>query len=483
MRTLKYRLAGAMLPIALLLLTSCGGATEPPTGTPLSTATAQPAQFTRTQPAPALTKPTDNSSLPTPNRQPAIRNPQSTAEPDDCLRSVGSVYQWYTWVSAGTPDAVANITKGLRSKCADDRRLAIWALGSVHRADSIPAIRDYIAAYPHGDLWHDTVDLTDLARDAEAYIAAPEDGSRTYAVDDLALFREIPKFTEENMPFPGPAAHVKAGTPLVLLGEIRTGQTRPDHGGETPLVMERVQIPNDPQTYYVDISPYVAMSPAYFGRPHPSTTQTPAPRAVNPQSAIPTATDEPDACQDIVGNVYRWRGMIDNYSHSDAQKVTPNLQSPCVESRWLAVWVLGSVRDRAALPSLEAYIAAHPNGDWLHDDFDVTAVARAAVAYINAPADPPRNYATENLPLYNAVIHYTDGVHPPDPVKVVPAGTPLTLMDGPPSTQSISDHGGLTPIVFRRVQVPGDQAIYYLDVSNYVGVGPEMFRVPQPPTP
>ena len=36
------------------------------------------------------------------------------------------------------------------------------------------------------------------------------------------------------------------------------------HGGDTEVVFERVQRPNDPQTYYLEVSRYVISEPSYF---------------------------------------------------------------------------------------------------------------------------------------------------------------------------------------------------------------------------
>jgi hypothetical protein len=200
---------------------------------------------------------------------------------------------------------------------------------------------------------------------------------------------------------------------------------------------------------------------------------TPAARA--------TATAEPESCFRAVGAIYNWYDLLDTYQPGDAPKLTQSLASPCVEDRWLSIWALGSAHDPAALPALDAYLAAHPAGDWFRDEFDLAPVARAAISYTRAPLDPTRTYTVRNVTLYpRAPTVAADAVVAGPEAGVLPAGAAITLLERLDTHATRPDHGGETAVVFERFQPAGDSRAYYLDISAYVAALPAYFRPPAP---
>jgi hypothetical protein len=162
------------------------------------------------------------------------------------------------------PGDTATIAKDLQSACVDDRALAIWALGSIHDQTALPALQAYVAAHPDGDWRRAEYDLVPVAQAAIAYIQAPPDTTHTYMVRPRGLYAAQPKYDADGNLNRSPVQTIPAGAPLIRVQKIHTGDMRPDHGGETEVVFERVQRPNDPQTYYLEVSRYVSTEPSYF---------------------------------------------------------------------------------------------------------------------------------------------------------------------------------------------------------------------------
>jgi len=180
-------------------------------------------------------------------------------------------------VDSYQPGGAGPILAGLRSACAEDRWLALWASGSIHDPAALPALQAYLAAHPHGDWLGDRFDLVPVAQAAVAYIQAPRDPVHTYAVTDLYLYPQIPNFAGGAGATASAIARLVPGSAITLLERVATGQSRPDHGGDTPLVFERIQPAGDPRTYYIDISGYVVASPPYFRAPQPELGNTVSP--------------------------------------------------------------------------------------------------------------------------------------------------------------------------------------------------------------
>ncbi|HMA35476.1 MAG TPA: hypothetical protein VKY74_13485 [Chloroflexia bacterium] len=313
----KHWLAGCAFLLAGLLLQACGGADVAPTpGSDLATASPTLAAATATRPPPSPTlvpatatqvpvvpsptaepptlpptllptgtpaptatvpppRPAESTATPPASSPNVAARPTATAEPDSCERTTMYAYGWRERAASRQPGATLEIAQSLQGPCVDDRWLALWALGSRHDRAALPALASYLAAHPDGDWRGDAYDLVPVARAAVAYIQAPRDPRHTYAIATLHLYAAPPHFDENGGATPAPAIVVPAGTPLVLLGEVPTGGTRPDHGGDTPVLLERVQQPGDATTYYVDISQYVAATPLYFevpGQPAPTAT-------------------------------------------------------------------------------------------------------------------------------------------------------------------------------------------------------------------
>ena len=248
----------------------------PATATTVSaTATAVPATVT-TLPATATGLPapaTPARPLPTATPQSAIRNPQSsvrpsaTEEPEDCFQSVGGVYHWMDVVNSPPPGDRHEIEAGLLGACVDNRRLALWALGSVHEAAGGVLLDRYLAAHPAGDWVRDEYDLRPVAQAARAYLSAPQTKIDTYAVRPISIYSAIPQYDSDGQALTAPVGQIAPGTRLTRLERVPTDRTRPDHGGDTALVFERVQPAGDNRVYFMDISPYVALDPAYFVPP------------------------------------------------------------------------------------------------------------------------------------------------------------------------------------------------------------------------
>ncbi len=232
---------------------------EAPTATPLLlTATAEPP--TATVMPPTATEP---PAAPTAARDLAGR-PTATAEPEDCFRSVGVVISRVDQAYNHQPGDTATIAKDLQSACVDDRALAIWALGSIHDQTAIPALQAYVAAHPDGDWRRDEYDLVPVAQAAIAYIQAPLDTTHTYMVRPRGLYAAQPQYDADGHLNLSPVQTIPAAAPLIRVQTIHTGDMRPDHGGETEVVFERVQQPNDPKIYYLEVSRYVSSEPSYF---------------------------------------------------------------------------------------------------------------------------------------------------------------------------------------------------------------------------
>jgi hypothetical protein len=225
---------------------------EPPTATP-EPPTATPEPPTATEPPVSPTAARDLAGRPT-----------ATAEPEDCFRSVGVVISRVDQAYNHQPGDTATIAKDLQSACVDDRALAIWALGSIHDQTAIPALQAYVAAHPDGDWRRDEYDLVPVAQAAIAYIQAPLDTTHTYMVRPRGLYAAQPQYDADGHLNLSPVQTIPAAAPLIRVKTIHTGDMRPDHGGETEVVFERVQRPNDPQTYYLEVSRYVISEPSYF---------------------------------------------------------------------------------------------------------------------------------------------------------------------------------------------------------------------------
>ncbi len=243
--------------------------TAPPTATTVPpTATALPATAT-------AGLPTATAGLPTATPQSAPHNPQAvrpsaTAEPESCFQSVGGVFHWMDVVNSHQPGDLKEIGVGLMSACVDDRRLALWALGSVHEAAGTALLDRYLAAHPVGDWVRDEYDLVPVAQAARAYLSVAQNKIDTYAVRPISIYSTIPQYDGDGQALTEPVGHIAPGTHLTLLERVPTDRTRPDHGGDTALVFERVQPADDSRVYFIDISQYVAADPAYFGPPAPA---------------------------------------------------------------------------------------------------------------------------------------------------------------------------------------------------------------------
>jgi hypothetical protein len=232
--------------------------TEPPTRTPIPVAilTAAPTAALATDTPPPATRPPQAAARPT-----------ATDEPEECFRSIGTAYSWYDLVKAHKVGDVKQIAAGLTSACAEDRWFALWALGSVHDPAGLPPLDHYLTTHPKEDWYGDAFDLRPLALVTRAYIQAPRLPGKTNAVRYIALYKAIPVFGPDGQTAAEPVRRVEPGMALTLVERVPTEATRPDHGGDTPLVFEKVQVAGDPQTYYMDISGYVAATPQYFQLP------------------------------------------------------------------------------------------------------------------------------------------------------------------------------------------------------------------------
>ncbi len=296
-RRLGRAAAGGLL--GLLLLAACGTAPATPTAPPptvpaVPTAVPTPPSATPAPLAPTATiapptatvvPPTATAMPPAPptitvapptvipeTPVPVAARATSTPEPDACALSVGQVQNWELRVWNHQPGDTDAAVAGLADACAENRWLALWAVGSIHDPTTASAVQAYLARHPDGDWLGDEFDMVPLARATLAYLAAPQDPSHTYAVDMLRLYPQVPAFSANGGATPGPALTVAPGTALTVLGTAPTGATRADHGGETPLVFARVQRPNDPAVYYLDVSTYVAAYPRTFTPPTPAAT-------------------------------------------------------------------------------------------------------------------------------------------------------------------------------------------------------------------
>lgn len=227
--------------------------TEPPTRTPIPVAilTAAPTATLASRTQQAATRPT------------------ATSEPEDCFRSIGSAYSWYDLVKGHKVGDVKQIAAGLTSACAEDRWFALWALGSVHDPTGLPPLDHYLTTHPKEDWYGDAFDLRPLALVTRAYIQAPRLPGKTHSVRYIALYKTIPVFGPDGQTADEPVRRAEPGAALTLVERVPTEATRPDHGGDTQLVFEKVQVAGDPQTYYMDISGYVAATPQYFQLPEP----------------------------------------------------------------------------------------------------------------------------------------------------------------------------------------------------------------------
>ncbi len=236
----------------------------PPTAVALPTTTTAPPPTAPAAPQlPTLTPPSASGNSQAPQ-------PTATDEPESCLRSVGSVFNWYDTVNRHKQGDLTAIQVGLTSACVDDRRLALWALGSVHEAAGGALLDRYLAAHPTGDWVRAEFDLLPVARAAHAYLNTPQTATDTYAVAPIAIYTTIPTYDTAGQSATKPVADIAPGTHLTLLGRVSTDRTRPDHGGETLLVFERVRRAGDAQTYLIDVSQYVASEPQYFAPPQPA---------------------------------------------------------------------------------------------------------------------------------------------------------------------------------------------------------------------
>jgi len=170
-------------------------------------------------------------------------------------------------VNSHAPGDRQEIEAGLLGACVDNRRLALWALGSVHEAAGGVLLDRYLAAHPAGDWVRDEYDLRPVAQAARAYLSAPQNARDTYAVRPISIYSAVPKYDGDGQALTAPVGHIAPGTRLTRLERVPSDRTRPDHGGETALVFERVQPAGDNRIYFMDISPYVAADPAYFVPP------------------------------------------------------------------------------------------------------------------------------------------------------------------------------------------------------------------------
>ncbi|MDQ2809869.1 MAG: hypothetical protein M3Z04_23570 [Chloroflexota bacterium] len=238
------------------------------------TATALPATDLPTPATGGLPTATRAHQAPTATPQSEVRNPQSvrptaTNEPEDCSQSVGGVYHWMDLVNGHRPGDLKEIGAGLLGACVDDRRLALWALGSVHEPAGVALLDRYLAAHAAGDWVRDEYDLLPVARAARAYLSATQNKIDTYAVRPISIYSTVPQYDGDGQPLTAPVGHIAPGTRLTRLERVPTDRTRPDHGGDTALVFERVQPAGDNRVYFIDISQYVAADPPYFAPPAP----------------------------------------------------------------------------------------------------------------------------------------------------------------------------------------------------------------------
>ena len=159
----------------------------------------------------------------------------------------------------------------------------------------------------------------------------------------------------------------------------------------------------------------------------PTATEPPAsPTAVRDLAARPTATGEPEDCFRSVGVVISRVDQAYHHQPGDAATIAKDLQSACVDDRALAIWALGSIHDPAAIPALQAYVAASPDGDWRRDEYDLVPVAQAAIAYIQAPLDTTHTYMVRPRGLYGEMPKYdADGNLNLIPMQTIKAGEPL----------------------------------------------------------
>ncbi len=170
-------------------------------------------------------------------------------------------------VNGHRPGDLKEIGAGLLGACVDDRRLALWALGSVHEPVGVALLDRYLAAHSAGDWVHDEYDLLPVARAARAYLSAAQNKIDTYAVRPISIYSTVPQYDGDGQPLTAPVGHIAPGTRLTRLERVPTDRTRPDHGGDTALVFERVQPAGDNRVYFIDISQYVAADPPYFAPP------------------------------------------------------------------------------------------------------------------------------------------------------------------------------------------------------------------------
>ncbi|HUS16339.1 MAG TPA: HEAT repeat domain-containing protein [Chloroflexia bacterium] len=194
----------------------------------------------------------------------------------------------------------------------------------------------------------------------------------------------------------------------------------------------------------------------------------------------PTATTEPDECFLSVGATMNWELRVSDHKAADMPAIVDALQDPCADNRWLAIWALGSIHDPATRPALEAYRAAHPAGDWHGDLFDMVPLAGAALAYLDSPQDATHTYSVRELPLFDKLPRFAGGSEDLDPARMIPAATPLELLERMDTGRTRPDHGGETPVIIERVRVSGEATVYYLDISPYVVSEPRYFEVPGP---
>jgi hypothetical protein len=174
---------------------------------------------------------------------------------------------------------------------------------------------------------------------------------------------------------------------------------------------------------------------------------------------------------------------VDQYKPGDLAAILPGLQAPCIAERRLAIWALASVHDPAAVEPLAAYIAAHPDGDWLDmdlawkgEDLNLVDLAYSAIAYIEAPASTTETYTIRALPVYHEVPALdAQGAPTGDPNRTLAPGTPLHLGDRVQPGGTLPDG---TPVVFRQVRFGPSQTIYYLEVTMAPGVLPRYFKPP-----